>query len=216
MGDFNIEQSNCLNKTWLHLVQLFDLKQMVSSPTRVTNSSGSIIDHIYCTDSEKISECFVPHYSISGHFPICLIRKINQKLKKSNHITTSYRCYKHFNEELFLNDLADELSLFSLSESDIDDLYYWVRDYNKSVMTYKALHNLTPSYLSDLLTPKAQINNRTLRSSEDGFLAQPKARAAFYTGYFTFSAPKLWNNLHTAVKLAPSLNALKRAAKEVF
>ena len=29
-------------------------------------------------------------------------------------------------------------------------------DYNKSVMTYKALHNLTPSYISDLLTPKAQ------------------------------------------------------------
>ena len=32
------------------------------------------------------------------------------------------------------------------------------------------------AYTSDLLTPKAQINNRTLRSSEDGSLAQPKAR----------------------------------------
>ena len=89
-------------------------------------------------------------------------------------------------------------------------------DYNKSVMTYKALHNLTPSYISDLLTPKAQINNRTLRSSEDGSLAQPKARTAFFTGAFTFSAPKLWNSLPTAVKLAPFLNAFKRAAKEVF
>ena len=128
MGDFNIEHSNCLNKKWLHFVELFDLKQMVSSPTRVTNSSSSIIDHIYCTDSEKISECFVPHYSISDHFPICLTRKINQKLKKSNHITTSYRCFKHFNEKLFLNDLTDKLSHFSLSESDIeDDLSTWYK-----------------------------------------------------------------------------------------
>ena len=89
-------------------------------------------------------------------------------------------------------------------------------DYNKSVMTYNviALHNLTPSYMSDLLTPKAQINDRTLRSSDDGSLAQPKARTAFYTGSFAFSAPKLWNSLPTAVKLAPSLNAFKRAAKK--
>ena len=89
-------------------------------------------------------------------------------------------------------------------------------DYNKSVLTYKALDNLTTSYISDLLTPKAQINNITLESSKDDSLAQPKARTAFYTGSFTFPAPKLWNNLPTAVKLAPSLNTFKRAAKEVF
>ena len=89
-------------------------------------------------------------------------------------------------------------------------------DYNKSAMTYKALHNLTPSYMSDLLTLKAQINNRTLRSSEDGSLAQPKARTAFYTGSFTFSAPKLWNSLLTAVKLAPFLNCIQKSCQKVF
>ena len=72
------------------------------------------------------------------------------------------------------------------------------------------------AYTSDLLKPKGQINNRKLRSSEDGSLAQPKARTAFYTGSLTFSAPKLWNSLHTAVKLTPSLNAFKKAAKEAF
>ena len=61
-------------------------------------------------------------------------------------------------------------------------------DYNKSVMTYKARNNPTPSYISDLLTPKAQINSRILRSSEDGSLEQTKARTAFYTYSFTFSA----------------------------
>ena len=34
---------------------------------------------------------------------------------------TSYRCFKYFNEEFFLNDLTGELSQLSLSESDIED-----------------------------------------------------------------------------------------------
>ena len=75
-------------------------------------------------------------------------------------------------------------------------------NFNKPVMTYKALHNLTASYRSDLLTQKAEINNRTLSSSENKSLAQPKARTIFFTTFFTFSAPKFWNNLNTAVTLA--------------
>ena len=128
IGDFNIDYSNCSNKKWLHLVQLFDLKQMISTPTRVTLNTSSIIDHLYCTNTEHISDCFVPHYSISDHFPICFTRKINSKVKKSCHISTSYRCFKTFDEELFLRDLSEELSRFSISESDIaNDLSLWYK-----------------------------------------------------------------------------------------
>ena len=63
-------------------------------------------------------------------------------------------------------------------------------NFNKPVMTYKALHNLTASYRSDLLTQKAELNNITLSSSENESLAQPKARTIFYTTSFTFSAPQ--------------------------
>ena len=126
MGDFNIDYSNYSNKKWLHLVQLFDLKQMISTPTRVTPNTSSIIDHLYCTNTEHISDCFVPHYSINDHFPICFTRKINSKVKKSCHISTSYRCFKTFDEELFLRDLSEELNRFSVSESDIEnDLSLW-------------------------------------------------------------------------------------------
>ena len=75
-------------------------------------------------------------------------------------------------------------------------------NFNKPVMTYKALHNIAASNRSDLLSQKAEINNRTLCSSVDESLAQPKARTIFYTTSFTFSAPKFWNNLNTAVTLA--------------
>ena len=82
-------------------------------------------------------------------------------------------------------------------------------NYNKAVLTYKAMNNLTPSYISDLLTPTALVCNRNLRSSENGSLILPKTRTTLYTGPFAFSPPKLWNTLPTAVRLPPSLNEFK-------
>ena len=76
IGDFNINFLNCSNKKWLNLVELFDLKQMITTPTRVTQNTSSLIDHLYCSNTENISDCFVPNYSISDHFPICFSRKI--------------------------------------------------------------------------------------------------------------------------------------------
>ena len=36
------------------------------------------------SNPESISECFVPSYSISDHFPVCFSRKINSKISKMN------------------------------------------------------------------------------------------------------------------------------------
>ena len=38
MGDFNIDFTNCASRKWLNLLELFDLKQMVTSTTRETRT----------------------------------------------------------------------------------------------------------------------------------------------------------------------------------
>ena len=58
---------------------------------------------------------------MSGHFPVCFSRKINNKVSKSDHITTSYRCFKTFNEDAFISDLTSDLNNFSASKSDINE-----------------------------------------------------------------------------------------------
>ena len=78
-------------------------------------------------------------------------------------------------------------------------------NYNKAVLTYMALNNLTPSYLSDLLTPTAISYNRNLRSSENGSLMVPKFRMSIYFGSFTVSAPKLWYTFPTLHQLNKKL-----------
>ena len=121
IGDFNIEYLDCSNKKWLNFIQLFDLKQLVNSPTRINQNSSFLIGHIYCSNPENIFDCYVPQYSISDHFPICFTRKSNAKIKKTTHYTSSYRCFKKFNEELFISDLRSNFNEFSLRICHIDD-----------------------------------------------------------------------------------------------
>lgn len=129
MGDTNIDYKSCTNSKWLNLVQLFDLTQMVSEPTRVTQTSSTIIDHLYTTNPENVAECFVPSLSISDHFPICITRKNNCKITKHEHITTKFRSFKNFNESQFLQDLAADLEPFCCLSPDSDineDCACWV------------------------------------------------------------------------------------------
>ena len=157
MGDFNIDLLHCTNKKWLNLVELFDLTQMVTKATRVTQTSGSIIDHVYSSNPENISECFVPHYSISDHFPVCFSRKINCKIKKTEHTTISFRCFKNFNEESFTSELSNELSAFTLSQSDInDDVDSWYAIINKHLSRHAPIktRRVKSKRLPDWFTPE--------------------------------------------------------------
>ena len=45
--------------------------------------------------------------------------------------------------------------------------------YNKAVLTYRALNNLTPAYITNLLKPMSQVHSLNLRSSENGSLYVP-------------------------------------------
>ena len=85
MGDFNIDLNPCTNNKWSNVLQLFDFSQLVREPTRATQSSASLIDHVYSSHPENISSCFVSKLSISDHFPICFIRKIKNKIFKDKH-----------------------------------------------------------------------------------------------------------------------------------
>ena len=77
LGDLNF---NILNKTgyvkaWLQKTENLNFSQLVLSPTRVTDSSETIIDHVYSNVPDKIVSVSVPHYSISDHYPVCVTRK---------------------------------------------------------------------------------------------------------------------------------------------
>ena len=120
MGDFNIDMKVPANTKWQNLLNLFDLTQLVNEPTRITPTSATIIDHVYTSHPENIIKCSVSSISLSDHFPICFTRKINNKIPKHKHITTSYRCYKHFDENQFLSELTNDLNTVDADKLSID------------------------------------------------------------------------------------------------
>ena len=88
--------------------------------------------------------------------------------------------------------------------------------YNKAVLTYKALNNLAPAYISGLLKPVSETHTRSLRSSENGLLSVPRSRTALYDRSFSYSASKLWNALPQSIRTKPSLKSFKTSLKAQF
>ena len=79
----------------------------------------------------------------------------------------------------------------------------------KAVFTYKALNNLSPQYIADLLKPVSETHNRTLRSSVNGALAVPRSHSSLFDRSYSYTAPKLWNCIPNKVRNAPSLKSFK-------
>lgn len=80
------------------------------------------------------------------------------------------------------------------------------------LLTFKALHGLAPSYLSDLLCPYSPA--RPLRSSELGLLSIPRFRLTTVGGRsFSVNAPKLWNSLPLSIRTITTLSTFKAQLK---
>ena len=83
------------------------------------------------------------------------------------------------------------------------------------MFTFKALNNLCPSYISDLL--ETYKPTRSLRSSSRNLLVIPGSRLKSYGDRgSSVSAPKLWNDIPETIKCSVDLNAIKRNLKTLI
>ena len=84
--------------------------------------------------------------------------------------------------------------------------------YKILLVTYKALNNTAPSYISELLHYKDAP--RVLRSSNKDLLHIPKCKLKSYgERAFSRSAPQLWNNLPVELRKSPTLDKFKKDLK---
>lgn len=57
-------------KKWDEIIYHLSLTQRVNVPTRVTENTSSIIDHIYTTNVKNISNIEVSCIGLNGHYPV--------------------------------------------------------------------------------------------------------------------------------------------------
>ena len=80
------------------------------------------------------------------------------------------------------------------------------------VIIYKAVNNMAPNYLRELLTPYAP--SRGLRSSDQRLLYVPFTRSTLIqTRAFSVAGPREWNGLPCDIRSAPSLDTFKSKLK---
>ena len=80
------------------------------------------------------------------------------------------------------------------------------------VLVFKALNNLAPCYIQELLCP--YVPSRSLRSCDQNYLKTTFTRSnTVQSRAFSVAAPRLWNNLPNNIRTAPSLNVFKTKLK---
>lgn len=119
LGDMN---ANFLDNKDLKLIfNVHGLKQMIRQPTRITESTESLIDIILTNKPENLVQSEVIPTSIGDHEMIGCARKLN-----SNHYNVrliSCRDYKNYNPELLKSDLGKINWMPFYNESNVNDAW---------------------------------------------------------------------------------------------
>ena len=82
------------------------------------------------------------------------------------------------------------------------------------LLTFKAVHNLAPSYINSLISIKSK-SSYCLRSNDGLYLEPPKGKVlkTFGDRSFQAAAPYLWNRLPHEIRMIKCLDKFKKAIK---
>jgi hypothetical protein len=84
------------------------------------------------------------------------------------------------------------------------------------LMVFKALNNLAPEYISDLLVRKTD-SSRSLRSNQQNLLVVPRSHSVTYGDRsFRCAGPVLWNNLPIEMRYCDDIVIFKRLLKTLL
>lgn len=123
VGDFNINMLQNDNHCILlkHSLEAFGLRQLIDEPTRVTATSSSLIDLVLVSDDVDVKTSGTScDLTFSDHFQIfvCIAIESEPNALQTMH---TYRNFKFFNHEFFLNDLYAIPWYFIYDIDSIDD-----------------------------------------------------------------------------------------------
>ncbi len=88
--------------------------------------------------------------------------------------------------------------------------------YKRCLMMYKVNNNLVPQYLQSV-TPVTSVHTHNTRSAARDALSTCTANLNYFTRSFKYKGTRLWNNLDSHIKFAPSIATFKqRYLKDYF
>ncbi len=125
LGDMNICYNNHNSGITNQYKQILDLnsyKQTITIPTRVTEHTANILDHIICNREDRITHSGVIEIGISDHFLTYCTRK-HKKVSIGRHKTIKIRSLRNYNKDIFENILHNTNWDLIYSKTDDDDAW---------------------------------------------------------------------------------------------
>ena len=99
---------NNATKNSISIMEQYQLTQTINTPTRKTMNSSSLLDVRLTPTPEKLITSRVVPITLSDHYMIVVVRKINNHSKRKCHKKVEFRNLKHFNAENFQADLRSQ------------------------------------------------------------------------------------------------------------
>ena len=133
------------------IIKINGFKQLITKPTRITNTSRTLIDIIATTDSTKVVNSIVYANSLSDHDLVGITRKMHSKNYIARKIIArDYSMYDKAKLKTTLRQVQWENCL--------------------SQPTYNAAWNLFKSYLSSVIDSHAPLTERKVRGKDNPWL----------------------------------------------
>ena len=120
LGDFNInlmQTNNNFVKSYLNNILSLSCKCAIDLPTRITENSKTLLDHIYVDENKHLYMSGVILSNISDHFGT-FISISTKKLNKAKPNQLIIRDMNNFNYEMFSEELENHLQVENFAESD--------------------------------------------------------------------------------------------------
>ena len=125
LGDFNIcllKSKSKLCREYKSFLNLFNCKQLIKSPTRVTDKTSSLLDHIFTNNPNKINQSGIIKTGFSDHYLTYCSRQ-NVKFSLGKHKTIRFRSIKNYSQLDFLNRLRNIDWSIVMNCQDVNDAW---------------------------------------------------------------------------------------------
>ena len=165
---------NEMDKEWANFTTSLGFSQLVKHLTRVTDTSSSLVDHIYTNSEENISKVHVSKLTISDHFEIFGNRKLNSNVRKNKHNIITYRSFKNFDDVSFKNYLSEVsweiVTAFDNINEMVDvrnSLFLEIFNKHAPIKTHRVIRQYQPEWLTNEILEcmkesyRCKINGKT-------------------------------------------------------
>ena len=165
-------------------------------------------------------KCFLPFHArklffnsyILPHFDFCLslwgwerdnhFNRLNVLHRKAMRLILGVQCYS----DMTSVDMLKKLGWFPLK---------YRRKFKVVQMVYKALNNMSPPYISNMLCLESSTKRAT-RSSSDYKLQVPFSRCKFGDFSFRATGPRCFNELPSSIRCLPTYKSFTSACYKYY